>query len=87
LAKLTNLSTLSLSDNKITDISSLANLVNLFEIYLGDNEITDIYALVKNDGLGKRNSIYLSGNSLSTKSINIYIPQLEDREVLVSWDQ
>ena len=45
LGGLTNLTELSLSDNKITDVSALEGLTNLTELSLSDNKITDVSAL------------------------------------------
>ena len=81
----TKLTTLNLYDNQISDISPLANLTNLIYLYLRDNQISDISPLVQNAGLGTGDDVYLSGNPLSSDSINIYIPQLQARGVTVSY--
>jgi Leucine-rich repeat (LRR) protein len=61
----------------------LANLTNLTRLDLGDNQISDIYPLVQNDGLGEGDVVYLWGNPLSYDSINIYIPELQAKGVIV----
>ena len=45
MRSLTNLATLNLRGNRITDISALRSLTNLTTLYLNDNQITDISAL------------------------------------------
>jgi Leucine-rich repeat (LRR) protein len=72
-----------LSINQISDISPLANLTNLTELGLWQNQISDISALVENSGLGSGDTVYLTGNPLSTTSVKVYIPQLEARGVEV----
>jgi len=85
LANLTNLTYLGLGSNQISDVSPLANLTNLTDIDLRDNQISDIGPLIQNEGLGTEDSVYLSGNPLSSDSINIYIPQLRTRGVTVDY--
>jgi hypothetical protein len=57
----------------------------LMWLYLQDNDISNIYPLVENDGLGTGDRVYLNGNPLSDDSINIYIPELMARGVIVSY--
>ena len=85
LASLTDLTRLSLWDNQISDISPLANLTNLTWLQLADNQISDISPLVDNEGLSTGDEVYLAGNPLSSDSIQIYIPQLEARGVIVDY--
>jgi len=85
LANLTNLIYLSLHSNQIGDISVLADLTNLMWLYLQNNNITNIYPLTQNDGLGTGDRVYLNGNSLNDNSINVYIPELIARGVIVSY--
>jgi Leucine-rich repeat (LRR) protein len=85
LANFTNLIYLSLHSNQISDISVLADLINLKWLYLQNNEITDIYPIVQNGGLGTGDRVYLGGNPLSVNSINVYIPELAARGVIVSY--
>ena len=85
LANLTSLISLSLSRNRISDISPLANLTSLTYLSLSTNQISDISPLVHNEGLSEGDKAYLSGNPLSSDSINIYIPQLEARGVTVEY--
>jgi uncharacterized repeat protein (TIGR02543 family) len=85
LANLTNLTYLSVNSNQISDISVLANLVNLMWLYLQNNLITNIYPLTQNGGLGTGDRVYLGGNPLSADSVNIYIPELVARGVIVSY--
>jgi Leucine-rich repeat (LRR) protein len=85
LANLTNLIYLSLHSNQISDISSLANHTNLMWLYLHNNLIADIYPLVQNGGLGTGDIVSLDSNPLSDDSVNIYIPELVARGVIVSY--
>jgi len=85
LANLTSLQQLWLGDNQISDISPLANLTNLTWLDLEGNQISDISSLVDNEGLSEGDEVYLTGNPLSSDSINIYIPQLEARGVIVDY--
>jgi hypothetical protein len=84
LANLTKLIYLSLHSNQISDISVLANLINLMWLYLQNNDITNIYPLAQNGGLGTGDRVYLDGNPLTDDSINMYIPELIARGVIVS---
>ncbi len=84
LADLNSLTRLYLWDNQISDISPLANLTSLTELDLHSNQISDILALVQNAGLGTGDTINLEVNPLSSDSITIYIPQLEERGVTVT---
>jgi Leucine-rich repeat (LRR) protein len=85
LAGLTNLTDLRLGDNQISDISALAGLTSLTDLRLGDNQISDIEPLVNNPGLAEGDQVNLDANPLSSDSINIYIPQLEARGVIVDY--
>jgi outer membrane murein-binding lipoprotein Lpp len=81
LAGLSNLQNIYLADNNISDISALAGLTNLQELSLWGNDISDISPLVANSGLSAGDIVNLSGNPLSTTSVDVYIPQLEERGV------
>ncbi len=83
LAGLTNLQGLFLTSNNISDISPLAGLTNLETLELTGNNISDISPLVANSGLSTGDTVNLWSNPLSTRSVNTYIPQLEQRGVNV----
>ncbi len=83
LASLTNLETLDLTGNNISDLSPLAGLTNLECLELWYNNISDISPLVENSELSEGDTVDLRDNPLSTASVNIYIPQLEQRGVSV----
>ena len=85
LASLTNLVEIGLYGNRITDISPLASLTNLNELRLGWNHISDIQPLVANSGLSDGDAVNLTDNPLSDTSVNVYIPQLQQRGVGVGW--
>jgi Leucine-rich repeat (LRR) protein len=86
LASLINLSGLHLTSNNISDISALAGLTNLYNLSLRDNNISDISPLVENSGLSEGDIVDLGDNPLSTMSVNVYIPQLEARGVIVTYE-
>jgi hypothetical protein len=80
LASLNNLTSLNLVGNQIKDISSLASLTNLTYLSLGGNQVTDISPL---SSLTNLKWVSLYDNPLSSASVNIYIPQLEEKGVRV----
>ena len=80
-----NLTRLSLYSNQISDISPLASLTNLTRLSLGKNQISDIEPLVANTGLSEGDTVFLGNNPLNYTSVNIYIPQLQERGVNVRW--
>jgi Leucine-rich repeat (LRR) protein len=83
LASLSSLAILELGDNGVSHISPLADLTSLAELYLWDNQISDISPLVQNAGVGAGDTVDLRLNPLSSDSITIYIPQLQERGVSV----
>ena len=90
LASLTNLATLLLDENRITDVSPLASMTDITRLSLDWNWISDISPLLANIGLAERCLssrcfLNLRGNPLNVTSIEVYIPQLEERGVIVSW--
>ena len=50
-----------------------------------EKTVVDISPLVENAGLSGGDSVDLTGNPLSSDSINIYIPQLQARGVYVEY--
>ena len=85
LAFLTNLTELHLADNQISDVSHLSNLTSLTFLHLGGNQISDISPLVENSGLNDGDVVCPNENPLSTSSLDVYIPQLEERGVEINW--
>jgi len=85
LTGLTDLRELTLSQGEITDISPLAGLTNLEYLNLASNQISDIYPLVQNSGIGEGDEVSLYNNPLNETSCTVYIPQLRDRGVDVSY--
>ena len=83
LAGLTNLDYLFLTSNNISDLSPLAGLTNLDYLFLTSNNISDLSPLAGNIGLLEGDNVDLRDNPLSTMSLNIYVPQLEQRGVNV----
>ena len=86
LYALTNLLWLNLEDNAITDISTLAGLTELIWLYLSNNAISDISPLVANTGLGRRDTVDVRGNPLSSISLTSHIPTLQGKGVTVHFD-
>lgn len=80
-----NLTILQLRGTGISDISPLSKLANLHTLDLSSNEITDISPLIENTGLGEGDWVDIMYNPLSEESINEYIPQLEQRGVMVDY--
>ncbi len=78
----TNLAELILYQNQISNLSPLSSLTNLTMLYLLNNEISDISPL---SSLTNLTMLYLDGNPLTETSVNVIIPQLEERGVNVSW--
>lgn len=66
LESLSNLTTLSLFDNTISDITPLSGLIQLTFLNLPGNSISDISPLVANPGLGVGDQIDLFSNLLDT---------------------
>ena len=85
LSSLTNLKELIISHTLVSDISPLASLTNLTKLQIWFNQISDISPLVKNSGLSDGDYVNLMNNPLSTTSVNVYIPELQERGVEVSW--
>jgi len=85
LARLANLEWLYLQENDISDLLTVTGLANLREIHLSDNNISDISPLVENSGLSKGDTVNLMNNPLGTTSVNVYIPQLEEKRVDVKY--
>ncbi|MCP4344977.1 MAG: leucine-rich repeat domain-containing protein [Desulfobacterales bacterium] len=83
LENLSDIKLLGLLLNQVSDISPLENLTNLTNIALISNKITDIKPLVDNNGINSGDIVYLFDNPLNTISCTVYIPELQDRGVLV----
>ncbi len=83
ISNCTHLVRLYLDNNNITDITSIEGLTDLNLLDLSNNRITNIEPLVNNSGLGQGDTISLNGNPLDEISINLYIPELQNRGVTV----
>ena len=83
LSGLTNLTVLGLHNNQISDIAALSRLTSLTVLSLSNNQISDIVSLA---GLTNLKWLDLYNNPLSATSINTYIPALQTREVLVTFN-
>jgi Leucine-rich repeat (LRR) protein len=86
LSNLTKLKFLDISRNGITNIDVLVKLKNIVHMSLSENQIVDITSLVKNEGLDNGDNLTLRGNPLNGTSINVFIPQLRQRGVKISWE-
>ena len=86
---------LDLENNQIRDIAPLTNLIRIEKLYLQQNMIVDLKPLVDNPGLVNKNIVPpeggfdwgvvvgVHGNPLNNVSINVYIPALQARGVIV----
>ncbi len=83
----TNLISLRLGNNYISDISPLAGLTNLTRLELNNNLISDLWPLVANRGLGGGDTVDVKGNPLSVLSFNNYIPTLQSRGIVIEFDE
>ena len=83
LLPLFSLTKLGLWKNRIKDIYPLSFLTNLRTLYLEENNISDVSPLVKNFGLKEGCVVDLRRNPLSPESLDVYIPQLQERVVEV----
>ncbi len=86
LSGLTSLTELWIGNNTISDITALSTTTGLTKLYLLENLITDVSPLVTNGGLLGGDWVNVRHNPLSTDSIELYIPELQDRGVLVLYD-
>jgi Leucine-rich repeat (LRR) protein len=86
LQNLTSLTNLSLGSNQIVDVSFLYNLTSLYWLNLNNNQIIDISPLVDNPGVDSGDMVFLAENPLSDHSIDVDIPALVSRGVVVSYD-
>ncbi len=86
LSQLTKLVNLALHTNNIVDITPLEILGELEFLSLGHNNIIDISPLVRNEGLNNGDEINIANNPLSDTALNVQVPELESRGVLVIID-
>ena len=79
---------LYLGSNRVSDLGPLQGLEELDRIDLSDNLIADIGPLVANPGIGEgyHDWVTLDGNPLSEESVNVHVPALRARGVLVRMD-
>ncbi len=85
MSHLTHLRICKLNSNHITSVEPLAGLTALEGLDLSLNQITDIQALVDNTGLSSGDHVDLSGNPLSQQAIDVEVPILQSRGVVVTW--
>ena len=86
MVSLTNLTSLDLRNNRISNLSALAELTNLARLDLRNNRISDLSSLVANTGLGSGDEFLVDSNPLSYSAINTHIPTLQSRGVTVEFD-
>ena len=79
---LESLTTLIAELKRIQNLAGLEYCVYLRELNLCDNQISDISPLAS---LPRLHKLTISNNPLSPASLDIYIPQLEERGVEVDW--
>jgi len=70
-----------------SSIRSVTNVgfYQLYDVQIGNDSLTDISPLVENEGLGEGDIVGLDRKPLNETSINVHIPQLEERDVMVRW--
>ena len=86
LSTLSELEYLYLENNQINNVEPLAELINLNWLNLNNNLISDIKPFVDDTDFGLEwCNLLLDCNPLSSESINTYIPQLEERNVWISY--
>jgi len=85
IAGLSSLIGLVADNCQIVSIVALSDLAQLDIVDLSGNLITDISPLVSNLGISDGDEIDLTGNPLDSLSINVHIPALEDRGVVVTF--
>jgi Leucine-rich repeat (LRR) protein len=81
LSNLTQLSTLNLYNNRLTDASSGSLATSLTSLYLDDNQLSSVPAFVSN--LSNLYSLSLSFNKITEISFDLFPPSLID---LYLWD-
>jgi len=81
-AELAKLTALEAECSGIANISGLQYCTNLARLILYQNQISDVSPL---SSLTNLTTLYLDENPLSKTSVNVYIPQLEERGVNVTW--
>ncbi|MYA98488.1 hypothetical protein F4X90_02240, partial [Candidatus Poribacteria bacterium] len=82
----TNLTSLSLQNNKIANVLSLITLTQLTTLDLRNNWISDVSPLTSLVHLKNGQGLFLEGNRLNTAAIRTYIPLLQAAGVNVSFD-
>jgi len=83
LAGIISIQELDLANNEIINIAPLANLPNLNYLDLSENDFTSIQALVDNPGLDSGDVVWLANVPLDNNSLEVLIPQLQERGVSV----
>ena len=86
---LTNLTWLGLGSNSVSEVSAVARLTQLTRLNLSYNTISDVSPLLGLNLTGTlwdSTGLYLEGNPLSYVSINTHIPALQNRGVIVEFD-
>ena len=85
LQELGSLYVVDLANNQIVDLTPLAMPPDLYSINLSNNQITDLAPLVANPGIGANDIVTLRGNPLSTTAVQVQIPVLQERGVIVNY--
>ncbi|MDD3045001.1 MAG: Ig-like domain-containing protein [Candidatus Delongbacteria bacterium] len=85
MSNISELNSVNLRNNNITDISAFRNLPKIRNIYLENNQVSDIYPLVQNSDFAGLGNLELNINPLDSVSINVYIPEIQSRGIMVSW--
>ncbi len=74
-----------LNNNNIGDITAFRFLPKIRNIYLYNNDVSNIYPLVQNPDYAGLGLLELPLNPLDSLTVNVYIPELQSRGIMVSW--
>jgi internalin A len=85
ITDMTQLTHLFVYANQITDLTPATGLTQLVLLQASRNQVTDLSPLLANAGLGAGDTVNLEFNPLSADALNLQIPALEARGVLVEY--
>lgn len=85
ISNFNELFSVNLRNNNISDITAFRTLKKIRNIYIENNNVSNIYPLVQNAEFAGLGYLDLTINPLDTVSINVYIPEIQSRGIMVSW--
>ena len=83
LKKCLKIKFLYMNNNGIEDITPLSNLSEIQKAYLHSNRFKNIKPLFDNPGIAENDSLSFTVNKLDSLSLNIYMPALKARGVII----